>query len=214
MSDLVPIESGTLQCAMRQRNNPILQCVTHVRTSYVDIIPDFRVGGKICIYFCSIAYHRRNPAVLERKIKDAKPQLLRYSVKILLIHVNLDSPEKDIEYLTEVANDMGFTVMIAWTPIECARILEYYVVHENRSTEMIQGKIATEHTDRAIQLLAKVPTLNTTDARNILFEMETMKNIAGASIEQLQSFAGVGGIKSEKLWKVMNVSFRSVEIDK
>src|ERR1700720_3252790 len=91
-----------------QDGNPILEHLGNVSWAFGDVVPDFELGRTTCALFLSIRYHKLHPNYLYERLK-ALGKL--YTLRVLLVLVDQDYPEKPLRELTRVSLLLNFCIV-------------------------------------------------------------------------------------------------------
>jgi DNA excision repair protein ERCC-1 len=156
-----------------------------------------------------------------------------FKLRVLLLSVDITSPERTINELSKAAVINQLTVMLAWSPEEAARYLETYKVgaflalaqtlfltflfsqnFENKPPDQLQEKVAQDYVSQLAGALGTVRGVNKTDAVTLMTTFGCMKDIMGTRLSDLRLCPGFGETKAERLHRVFNQPFVPESIKK
>ena len=107
----------------------------------------------------------------------------------------------------EISTSHIWTILCAWSFQEAARYIETLKAYENNSAELIKEKIQDDATAQFISFLTHIRSVNKTDATTLGNTFGSIKNIANASIEDLEACAGIGSKKAERIYEIFRAPF-------
>lgn len=200
-----PLPHNVLNVNEVQRGNPLLQYVRNVKINYTrDIVPDYAMSTS-CALFISVKYHHRHPKHISRRIDEVGKD---YRLRVLLVLVDDESNLPAINELNRIAFNSSFTLILAFSNIECARYLETFKIYENKSAVSIQEREETEFLPRLNQVLSNVKSVNKTDVLTLLDAFGDFSSMCNASEEQLILCPGIGEKKVKRLYQALHVPFQ------
>jgi DNA excision repair protein ERCC-1 len=129
-----------------------------------------------------------------------------YKLRVLLVLID----EENIPVLQEL-NKLAFsgqyTLLCAWSNMECARYLETFKSYEGKSSASIQEKEETEFMPRYTKILTAVRSVNKTDATTLLDVFGSFGNLCTASEQDLLLCPGIGEKKVKRLYQTLHQPF-------
>ena len=167
-------------------------------------MPDFELGRTTCALFLSIRYHKLHPNYLYERLK-ALGKL--YTLRVLLVLVDQDYPEKPLRELTRVSLLLNFCIVLAWSEEEAARYMETFKLYEHRSADSIRERQSQNAIQRANSILTSIRTINKTDAINLITNFKSIREIVLAEKGDLELIAGIGQTKIKEFLATMNEPF-------
>ncbi|KAG9293063.1 hypothetical protein G9A89_016425 [Geosiphon pyriformis] len=188
----------------RQRGNPILQFIRNVQWEYDEIVPDFIIGQTTCALYLSLKYHRLHPEYIFNRI-----QLLvhQFSLRVLLVAVDVDNHEDPIRELTKISVTNNFTMILAWSHEEAARYIETYKAYEHRPPSLIMEKVESDYHAKLTHCLTQIRSLNKTDVLTLASNFGSLQNIISAPTEDLSMCPGFGDQKIRRLQETFTQNF-------
>lgn len=130
-----------------------------------------------------------------------------YRLRVLLVLVDDESNLTVIQDLNRIAFNQNFTLVMAFSNLECARYLETFKAYENKSSSSIQEREETEFLPRLNKVLTKVRHVNKADVLTLLDVFSNFSNICNASEEQLLLCPGIGEKKVKRLFQALHQPF-------
>lgn len=201
----MPSDASTVLVSQRQRGNPILEHVSHVKLEYrSDMVPDYIMSEHICAYYISCDYHLKHPRYLYTRMDQLGTQ---FRLRVVLCHVNTEEHEKAIMEITRLCMAMDYTLILCFSAFEVARYIETYKLYENKSARTIQVKVDDEYMPRLTDVLTSVRSVNKTDAATLINNFGTLHNIMGSSIEELSILPGFGEKKVKRFYQILHTPF-------
>jgi DNA excision repair protein ERCC-1 len=184
----------------RQQGNPLLKLVRNVPWQFDESLlpsgPDFVVGAQACVLFLSLRYHLLHPKYIFARCAALQA---RYTVRVLLVLVDLEDNERSLLQLTGIALANQWTMLCAWSMVEAARYVESLRSFENNSAAIIKEKVEDSHFAQISAVLLEIRSLNRTDVVNLAMRFKTLKNIANASTDELVDTPGIGDRKARRI---------------
>lgn len=200
-----PKYSNSIKVHPNQRGNPILKSITNIPWEFDStIVPDYIVGRTACVLFLSIRYHNLKPDYINERIKLLGKS---YELRVLLVQVDIKESQNALKHLTRLCLLADLTLMVAWTPEECGKIIETYKMLENKPAEYLMDKTENDNYQKVVNALTSIKSVNTTDAMTLLSNFGTLENLIKASEGKLNACPGLGTKKAQKLLKVFNEQF-------
>lgn len=114
-----PTSAHLILVSPRQKGNPLLSHLSHVGWEYGDkSLPcDYEVSDTICALYLSVKYHLLHGGYIQSRMHSIKG----YTVRVLLVHVDVDDSERALLELTRLCFAFGWTMLCCWSPEEMAR---------------------------------------------------------------------------------------------
>ncbi|KAI5853137.1 restriction endonuclease type II-like protein [Morchella snyderi] len=189
----------------RQKGNPILTYIKNVPWEYGDIIPDYVVGASTCALFLSLKYHRLHPEYLYTRLK---PLTNAYTLRLLLVLVDIDTHADPLRELTRTCLLHNLTLILSWSAPEAGRYLETYKMYEHASPAPIMERASDDPATRVVDVLAQVRSVNRTDAVALVSNFGTVRGAVNASAEEVVMVQGWGQRKVERWERAVGAPFR------
>lgn len=134
-----------------------------------------------------------------------------YRLRVLLVLVDDETNLVALQELNRIAFVSNFTLICAWSNIECARYLETLKSYENKSSSSIQAKEETEFLPRLSKVLTSVRSVNKTDVTTLLDVFGNFSNICNAQEQQLVLCPGLGEKKVKRLYAALHEPFNATK---
>ena len=180
----------------KQKGNPILNHVHNVPWEYGDIVPDYVLGVTTCALYLSLRYHQLHPEYIYNRIQT----LARlYTLRILLVSVDIDNHSDALRELTKTSVINNFTVIAVWSAPEAGRYLETYKAFENAPPTAIQERTATDYASRLVDCLTSIRSINKTDAYALVSNLGSVKRVFNSDASELEMIGGIGTKKVQRL---------------
>ncbi|GFW53829.1 DNA excision repair protein ERCC-1 [Trichonephila clavipes] len=192
----------------RQRGNPLLKHIRNVPWEYSEIEPDFVMGKSACALFLSLRYHNLNPEYIHKRLKVLGKS---YSLRVLLVQVDVAEPNPPLKDLSAISILADCTLMVSWSPEEAGTYLETYKMFENKSADLIKEKQDSDHYSQLIDCLTTIRSINKTDAMVLLSNFKTLKGIIQASVEDLTQCPGMGPLKAKRLYDALRKPLKNTK---
>ena len=182
-----------------QKGNILLRSIHNVPWEFSKTIAcDYQIGKDAILLFLSMKYHRLHPNYISNRISEQ----LSSKVKVLLCLADVQDHLDLLLEITTIALRFGYTLMIAWSWEEAAKIVESYKAMEFKPSDSLKPKAETDSLAR--EFLKSTKILNKTDISNLIGKFGSLKNIITASVEELLSCSGMGQTKCNKLVALFN----------
>ncbi|KAJ1406425.1 restriction endonuclease type II-like protein [Ochromonadaceae sp. CCMP2298] len=196
--------AGNLLVHEVQKGNPVLKHIKNVRWEFSqDIVPDYQMNST-CALFLSVQFHFRHPTHITKRIQEVGR---KYRLKILLVLVDDENNVATLQELNKIAFACDFTMILAWSNLECARYLETFKSYEGKAATSIQEKVETEFLPKLSGILTKVGSVNKTDVQTLMSVFGTLGNICNASQQELVLCPGMGDKKVKRLHRTLHEPF-------
>ena len=203
----------------RQRGNPVL---SHIRNCPWEFAPtpaagappappflaDYLLGPTTCALYLSLRYHLLHPLYL---LSRMQPLRSHYTVRLLLLQVDVDDSEPPLIEVTAACFVNGWTLLLGWTVEEIGRWLELFKVMASKGKESLEGAAAQDAGDeeRVRDALAVVRGVNKTDTAVLMSTFGSITALARASEAELLACVGLGAKKVKRLLMAFNQPFIS-----
>lgn len=194
-------DSIRIRVSTRQRSNPLLRFVRHVRYDFGDLLPDFDVGDGACVLFLSLRFHILKPEYIITRVKALRHE---YRLRLLLVLVDLEDNERPILELTEMCLANGMTMVLAWSNKEAARYIETLKLYEKRTADAIKERVEPTYADQVVDTLTSVRSVNRTDAAAIVSAMGSLGALFQSSPDAMSMVPGFGPKKAQQLHDVLH----------
>lgn len=129
-----------------------------------------------------------------------------FRLRILLVFVD-DENLNLLRDLNKIAFASDFTMICAWSNLECARYLETFKCYEGKSSTSIQEKEESEFVPKLTKVLTNVKSVNKTDVLTLLGTFGNFANICRADEKMLAQCPGIGDKKVRWLHQTFNEPF-------
>lgn len=187
-----------------QKGNPVLTHIRNVPWEFGDIVPDYQVGATTGLLYLQLKYHLLHPEYIHGRIEKLGQA---YSLRLMLVHCDVDNHAAAIKELTKVCIINNFTMIVAWSADECARYLEIYKAYERKPPDVIKERVDTDYMSQLTSVLTSIKSVNKTDVVTLASTYGSFKNIASADQSSLILLPGVGEKKAKRLREAMTGSF-------
>lgn len=213
---------SSIQVAQSQKGNPLLDSPSMKMTSWSYsglVLLDYYINATIQVLFLSLKYHKLRPEYVWRRIEklkggtsstdvDANDQSLR----VLLVVVDIDSPQDALRSLLVICVKHDLTLVIAWSFEEAGNYIAYLKQNEmarSKVVSSIQGIKKGDYNSHILETLTTVRAVNKTDVANLLANCKSFKDIvlASANEDGLDQIPGLGQRKVENLKAVFSNPF-------
>ena len=191
----------------RQRGNPVLKHVQLVTYQFVDgLEPDYEMTQSACAFFLSLRYHLLHPEYLVSRIRGIGRD---YSLRVVLVLVDVEDNVKPIQAITQMATTNGCTVILAWSYVEAGRYLETYKQYENKPADSIKERIEDDYLAQLTDALTMIRSVNKTDAVTLINAFGSLAGIMKASVEELALCPGLGAKKVQRIYEAFRQPFKA-----
>jgi len=190
----------------RQKGNSMLKSISNATWKFADIQPDFILGNSTGALYISLRYHLLHPDYLYSRMSQVKRS--DFKVRIILCMVDIENSTQPLILLTSLASANDFTVILCWSPQECARYIETFKIYEYKSADSIQARLETDYLPRVQDTLTVIRSVNRTDVAVLSKEFGSLKNIMNASMEELVLCSGIGDAKVRRLHNAFHLPFK------
>lgn len=193
--------------ATRQRMNPMLQHIRHVRVEFDDAItPDFVCGSTTAVLYLSLQYHRMHVDYIYNRIRELGTA---YKLRVLLILADVDDHRAALKELSRLALNTKLTLVCTASEREAARYCETLRAYDEKTADGIRERVDDSFSARLRAALTSVRGVNKTDVATLAFSFGAVKNISVATEEQLRQCPGLGERKVARLHAAMNQPFKT-----
>lgn len=181
---------------VRQRGNPVLKWIRQVTMDMADTIDaDFVAGKRTGILYLSLRYHHLKPGYIYGRVRE----MGLFEVRVLLVLVDVSDWAEGMRELSKLAVLKGLVVLCAGSLLEAGRYLEMLRALDLKTADDIRERTEEDYSSRLQSVLSSVRAVNKTDATTLAFNFGPLKNIADASIADLQACPGIGERKVTRL---------------
>ena len=202
----------------RQRGNPVL---SHIRNCPWEFAPspasssppappllaDYLLGPTTCALYLSLRYHLLHPLYL---LSRMQPLRSHYTVRLLLLQVDVDDSEPPLTEVTTACFTNGWTLLLGWSVDEIGRWLELFKVMESKGKESLEGAAADAGDEERVRdALGVVKGVNKTDVAVLMSTFGSLTALARASEAELLACVGMGAKKVKRLRTAFNQPFIS-----
>ena len=197
-----------IQVSRSQTGNPLLEHLTFYQMNGKIKDVDYVINSKCVVLFLSLRYHKLHPEYIYNKLKKVTynhPDTLR----VLLLYVDVDDFQDTVRELNKLALFNSLTLVLGWTHEQCANYLQNLkAVEKEASKRIIQGSRTKDDEvlgndakflERLVESLASINSVTQRDSQSLLAEYGSLRAVAGAPGEQLQTLSGLGATKVQRL---------------
>jgi DNA excision repair protein ERCC-1 len=199
------LQPHTLHISTRQRGNPIIEHIRNVPFKYSTMVPDYIMSPTRCALFLSLRYHNLHPNYIHRRIAELRSD---FEYRMLLCHVDLEDNATPILFLNDTCVQNNLTLILAWSEEEAARYLETVKAFDGKDPNTVIGKHEPKtHIEKVVHALCSVPSVNKTDASQLLNQFGTFQRLATASVDEIGVCPGIGPKKVRRLFEAFHRPF-------
>jgi DNA excision repair protein ERCC-1 len=127
---------------------------------------------------------------------------------MLLCHVDLEDNATPILFLNDTCVQNNLTLILAWSEEEAARYLETVKAFDGKDPNTVIGKHEPKtHIEKVVHALCSVPSVNKTDASQLLNQFGTFQRLATASVDEIGVCPGIGPKKVRRLFEAFHRPF-------
>lgn len=198
-----PVGLRSIVVSKRQKGNPLLEHIRRVPYEFSDITPDYVTGATSCALFISLKYHKLHPEYIYNRMGKLGPD---YDLRILLVQVDIDSPEDCIKELTKITMYRNFTIVTAWSAQQAANFLVQLKLNENTQPTAIQGQTKSEYQDQLVEVMSKTRGVNKTNAVGFIAKFGSFEK-GVLECQDLESIPGWGTTKAERFQQTISKPF-------
>jgi DNA excision repair protein ERCC-1 len=198
-----------LYVSNKQRGNPILSYIRNVPWSYSTMVPDYIFNSTACALYISLKYHILYRTYIHTRVSELKTD---FTVRILLVLVDVDDNEKVLLELNTFAVKHNLTLILGWSEEEMARYLETYKVLNNRDAAMIQESKDSHHNnfvDQMNDFFTACKGIHKTDAASMITQFQNLRAVTAATPDEFSLISGLGPIKVQRLYDAFHQPFSS-----
>lgn len=189
----------------RQKGNPILNHVKLVPWEYADIPADYVLGATTCALFLSLKYHRLHPEYVYSRIKLLAG---KYSLRILLIMVDIPNHEETLKELSKTSVVNNLTLILCWSAPEAAHYLELFKSSEHAQPTAIRTQQAQSYKESLVEFVTVPRSINKSDAASLISTFGSLQAAINAQPEQISSVPGWGEKKVRQWSNAVREDFR------
>eukprot|EP00397_Hematodinium_sp_SG-2012_P030147 GEMP01031908.1.p1 GENE.GEMP01031908.1~~GEMP01031908.1.p1 ORF type:complete len:203 (+),score=45.88 GEMP01031908.1:190-798(+) len=200
---------GTLVAHVGQQKNPLMSFVTEVFKEYAEIPCDFLCGPNIAVLYLSLRFHRLQPTYFEKRLESVASHSERWKTKIVLCQVDVENVDDILEQIQLLLFHGSWSLYLAGTSKAAARYLETLVVYQNKSADIIRGRLEADKEARMVDVLCS-SAINKTDAKALLSQFGSLQNVLSATKEDLMKVPGIGKTKVESFWRTFHSDFDAI----
>lgn len=185
-----------------QEGNPILKHICNVPWEFGDTLGDYQVGKVNAVLFLSLRYHRLHPNYIYERLRELGKN---YTLRILLVLVDIKDPEKSTRELTRVSFLLNFTILLAWNSEEAGKYIETLKAYENKPLDGIKKKRGNSFLERTSEFFTSAPSINKTDSTSLIRRFGSLTKFGERVNENtLQNIPGIGPNKISQLLKFLD----------
>jgi DNA excision repair protein ERCC-1 len=201
----VMLQPHMLHISTRQRGNPIIEYIRNVPYKFSELVPDYIMAATRCALFLSLRYHNLHPHYIHRRIAELKSD---FEYRMLLCLVDIEDSAPSILFLNDLCVQNNYTLILAWSDEEAARYLETVRAFDGKDPTPVIGKHEPKtHIEKVIRALGSIPSVNKSDASQLLSQFGCFRNLVSASIEELSVVPGIGPKKVRRLHEAFHRPF-------
>ena len=158
-----------------------------------------------CALFLSLRYHNLHPNYIHRRVAELKSD---FEYRMLLCLVDIEDSAASILFLNDLCVQNNLTLILAWSEEEAARYLETVRAFDGKDPTPVIGKHEPKtHIEKIIRALGSVPSVNKSDASQLLTQFGCFRNLVNASIDELSLCPGIGPKKVRRLHEAFHRPF-------
>lgn len=194
---------------------------------------DFVPNATTAILILSFKHHLFHPNYIVKEMKRfPKPSI--YKLKIVLLYVDMPIPTAPVDIQTGAGDsstlitkgacnsNIGaafielnntcfqheFTLLCAYSELECARYIETFKAYETKSIASIQEKQEVDFLPQVTKFLtSNIPGLNKTDVITLLETYGDVATLSRQSEHDLLLIPGIGDTKAKRIYKMFHTLF-------
>ncbi|EEP80770.1 mating-type switching protein swi10 [Uncinocarpus reesii 1704] len=190
----------------RQKGNPILNHVRLLPWEYADIPADYVLGATTCALFLSLKYHRLHPEYVYSRIKLLGA---KYTLRILLIMVDVPNHEDSLKELSKTSIVNNLTLILCWSAAEAGHYLELFKSSENAPPTAIRSQQAQSYRDSLVEFITTPRSINKSDAASLISTFGSLQAAINAQPDQISSVPGWGEKKVKQWTDAVKEDFRT-----
>ncbi|KAK6198739.1 restriction endonuclease type II-like protein [Scheffersomyces amazonensis] len=183
-----------------------------------EILCDYFINPTFQILFLSIKYHKLKPEYLWSRVKrlnrgssSANTRNDR-ALRILLVVVDIESPQDQIRNLTDFAIKHDLSMVLAWSFEEAGNYIAFSKQLDNapaRTKQGIQGIRGTDYKSCVVEAFTGIRSVNKTDVSNLLANYGSVKEIVTKSCnsDNITNISGMGATKIRNLKTIFSEPF-------
>jgi ERCC4-type nuclease len=151
-----------------------------------------------------------------------------FKLKIVLLLVDMEIPTTPVDASTRAGSSNPalafvelnnicfrneFTLLCAFSELECARYIETFKSYEAKSLTSIQEKQEVDFVSQVTKFLtSNIPGLNKSDVITLLEAYGDVATIGRQSEHDLLLIPGIGDMKAKRIYKLFNTPFAGVGV--
>ena len=194
-----------LYVSPKQRGNIVLEYVKNVPVTFLRMVPDYIFSTTQCALFLSLKYHSLYPNYIHRRIAELGHD---FQLRVLLVLVDVQDNAPALLQLNALCVTNKLTLILAWTAEEAARYLETYKALHGKDASVIQKRTSTNYVDQVADFLTACPSVNKTDAANLLGQFTSLQALCThGTPEELSLVTGMGHVKVTRLYEALHKPF-------
>jgi DNA excision repair protein ERCC-1 len=199
----------TMLASSRQRNNPMLAHVRHVRVDFdAGIAPDFVCGATTAVLYLSLQYHRASGNYIYERVRALGRA---YRLRVLLVVADVEDGRAAVRELAKLAMAAELTMVCCGSEREAARYCETLRSYDAKTADSIQERVGADFAARLSAALTSVRGVNRSDVATLAFTFGSMRDIAVAPKEDLRQCPGLGERKVARLHAALNQPFKTAD---
>jgi Fanconi anemia group M protein len=197
----------------REKGSPVLKQLVELGVK-LDL-QQLAVGDFLLSDRCAVEYKNVRDfvdSIIDGRLLSQLKNMKQYSRPILILEGVEDlysqrkiHPNAIRGMLATITVSYGYSIITTKSPQETAGMLYAIARREQLGTKDFQyhtGKPLSEG-ERLEYVIAAIPGIGAQLARPLLDDFKTIKNIANASVEDLQAVPGIGAKKAEQIFEMM-----------
>lgn len=201
----------------RQRQNPLLHYIAHVRIDFSTApATDFVMSAHASALFLSLRYHLLRPDYIAQRIAALAPAATaaapapRTPLTLLLLVVDAPESQRALRELNALALQHGLTLIVCANNREAARYLETYRAYAHKSADAIKGSAESTPYARYAECVTTVRAVSSTDALTLAKQFGSLRTLITASPEQLVLCPGFGAAKVRQMQRAFTQPLRTL----
>lgn len=192
----------------RQESNSLLSYIRNVPYRFErDIAADY-ISGTTAIMFVTVKFHMQKAGYVEKRLASV-PRGGSFKLRVLLVirDVDPDTCEDAILFLMRLCIKAEWTMLLASSDAEAARMIEAFKIFEHKPASAIQERIQDTFIARAQDALCTVDVVTRPDTVKLLDQFGTLTALLGASERDMTAVMSIGTKKSRALFEAFNKPF-------
>ena len=187
----------------RQKDNPLIQLLKGIPMEWTkDLSFDFSISHDIAVLFLSLKFHRKNPNYIIGRFKTFEGP---YKTRVLLLLVDVDSPDQNIAELTKLSIGNNTTVLLAFKYDEVSKwLISMYNGQETPLDDLKgQGETPYETSTNCLHSLG----LSKKEAEEMIQSFGSLEACFSASKEEILQKTSLSSNKVDLFYEALRSPF-------